>query len=185
MREMVYRGSRLTFVHNMKQFMIFGMLVFLLGCRQQEEAAEAPLLATVPLLSEVAGTPAVTVPPLPALDAAEVALGKGVYETQCAVCHGANLEGQVDWKEQNEDGSFRAPPHDETGHTWHHSDRVLIETIEQGGARLPADVGGSSNMPAFAGLLSEEEITAVLTYIKSTWPEDIRTIQWEMTVRDQ
>jgi S-disulfanyl-L-cysteine oxidoreductase SoxD len=170
----------------MKQFMIFGMLLFwLLGCRQQDGTADDGLLATVPSLSEIAGTAPVTVPPLPVLDAAEVALGRGVYETRCAVCHGANLEGQADWQEQNEDGSFRAPPHDQTGHTWHHSDRVLIETIEQGGGRLPANAGGTSNMPAFAGVLSEEEITAVLTYIKSTWPEDIRTIQWEMTVRDQ
>jgi len=31
--------------------------------------------------------------------------------------------------------------------------------------------------------LTDEEITAVLDYIKSTWPEDIRLYQWERTTQ--
>jgi S-disulfanyl-L-cysteine oxidoreductase SoxD len=171
----------------MKQFavLVIALLFWLVACAPSETpTTSGPLLATLPTLSEIAGTPAATVPPLPALDAAEITLGQAVYETHCAACHGANLEGQPEWKTPNEDGSWRAPPHDATGHTWHHSDKVLLETIRLGGARLPANVGVSA-MPAYADVLSEEEMTAVLTYIKSTWPEDIRTIQWEATVRDQ
>ncbi|HSM58775.1 MAG TPA: cytochrome c [Candidatus Sulfomarinibacteraceae bacterium] len=109
-------------------------------------------------------------------------LGETVYAQYCAECHGENLEGEVDWKPRNVDGSFRAPPHDESGHTWHHSDRVLREAILQGGQRL--GTLGTSNMPAYAGVLTDDELEAVLTYIKSTWPEDVRAIQWEQSLND-
>lgn len=123
-------------------------------------------------------------PPLPALDPAQLALGETVYAQNCASCHGENLEGEADWKRQNEDGSFRAPPHTAEGHTWHHSDQQLLEAIELGGARFDdVNVGGTSNMPAFAETLTDEEITAVLAYIKSHWPEDIRASQWRVTVQ--
>lgn len=128
---------------------------------------------------------AAEIPPLPTLNPDEVALGQQVYAANCARCHGANLEGEADWKSQNEDKSFRAPPHDASGHTWHHDDTLLLEAIQSGGARLPDNIGGTSNMPAFDEILTEEEIQAVLVYIKSTWPEDTREIQWEQTVRTQ
>ncbi len=120
----------------------------------------------------------------PILDPQEIAAGRELYATHCAECHGDNLEGEVDWKEQNEDGSFRAPPHDASGHTWHHGDKNLIEAIILGGARLPEGVGGTSNMPAFGDILTANEIAAVLTFIKSTWPDDIRAIQWQQSVRE-
>ncbi len=121
---------------------------------------------------------------LPTLAPAEIRLGKTVYEQQCASCHGVNLEGQPDWKVQNEDGSFRAPPHDASGHTWHHGDQTLLDAVRLGGARLqPMNV--VSAMPAYGELLSEEEMTAVLVYIKSTWPGDLQLYQWEATLREQ
>jgi mono/diheme cytochrome c family protein len=117
-----------------------------------------------------------SVPVASPADSKAVALGRQVYETQCASCHGVNLEGQAGRKEPNPDGSFRAPPHDETGHTWHHNDAYLVESIKLGGGRLPAGQGVSA-MPAYENVLSEEEINAVLAYIKSTWPPDIRLAQ--------
>jgi mono/diheme cytochrome c family protein len=114
-----------------------------------------------------------------------IQLGETVYVQQCASCHGVNLEGQLDWKIQNEDGSFRAPPHDDTGHTWHHGDPTLLEAIRLGGARFnDLNIGGTSNMPAFSDILSDEEITAVLTYIKSTWTEENQGWQEEATRRE-
>ncbi|HMT20750.1 MAG TPA: cytochrome c [Promineifilum sp.] len=118
-------------------------------------------------------------PPTP--DPQLVEQGESVYARHCAECHGANLEGEADWKLQNPDGSFRAPPHDANGHTWHHSDAQLIDAVRRGGARLSADVGGTSAMPAYGDILTDNEIAAVLDYIKSTWPEDIRLYQWERT----
>ncbi len=84
----------------------------------------------------------------------------------------------------NEDGSFRAPPHDASGHTWHHGDQTLLDAVRLGGARLqPLNV--ISAMPAYGELLSEQEMTAVLIYIKSTWPKDLQLYQWEATLREQ
>ncbi len=112
-------------------------------------------------------------------------VGEAVYVQHCASCHGVNLEGQPDWKQQNEDGSFRAPPHDDSGHTWHHGDPTLLEAIRLGGARFnDLNIGGTSNMPAFGEILSDEEITAVLAYIKSTWTEENQTWQQEATLRE-
>ncbi len=53
-----------------------------------------------------------TVPPAPALDSARVAQGAALYAQYCAECHGANLEGAVDWKQRQPDGSLPPPPHD-------------------------------------------------------------------------
>lgn len=120
-------------------------------------------------------------PPTP--DPRLVEQGESIYAQHCAECHGANLEGEADWKLQNPDGSFRAPPHDANGHTWHHSDAQLIDAIRLGGTRLSPDVGGTSPMPAYGDILTDDDIAAVLDYIKSTWPEDIRLYQWERTTQ--
>jgi mono/diheme cytochrome c family protein len=101
-----------------------------------------------------------------------VAQGEVIYAQHCAACHGANLEGQPDWRERDADGYLPAPPHDETGHTWHHPDAQLIEIISLG---TEAVVGGNyrSNMIGYGDVLSDDEIVAVLAYIKSTWPRRI------------
>lgn len=67
-----------------------------------------------------------------------VTAGKSVYASQCASCHGARLEGQPEWRTRRDDGRLPAPPHDATGHTWHHPDDVLFDIIKNGvGAKLP------------------------------------------------
>lgn len=105
-------------------------------------------------------------------DPQRVALGKQVYEAQCADCHGVNLEGEEGWKQPGANGQIKAPPHDETGHTWHHDNSYLIKSIAEGGARLPAEIGVSS-MPAYDSLLTPAEIGAVISYIQSKWPAEI------------
>ena len=47
------------------------------------------------------------------VDTALVSAGKTVYATHCAACHGAQLEGQPDWRHAGPDGRLPAPPHDE------------------------------------------------------------------------
>lgn len=106
-------------------------------------------------------------------DAKLVAEGQAVYARHCAECHGAKLEGQPNWQTRNPDGTFPAPPHDPSGHTWHHPDRVLFAITKDGGQRH-APQGFKSGMPPFAGTLSDRQIAAALAYIKSTWPDDIR-----------
>lgn len=109
-----------------------------------------------------------------------IATGKQLYQQNCASCHGANLEGQPNWRSANTDGSFPAPPHDETGHTWHHDDETLFNYTKLGGkgiAKLLGYENPNSGMPAYEDSLSDAEIVAILNYIKSTWPQKIRDIQ--------
>lgn len=121
--------------------------------------------------------------PLPALDAGQVELGKQVYVKNCAACHGANGEGEPDWKIPKEDGTYPAPPHSVDGHTWHHGDGLLIQIIKGGGNSL--DIPNfKSNMPAFGGILTDEEIMAGLAYLKSTWPEEQRRFQFEASQQE-
>jgi mono/diheme cytochrome c family protein len=105
-------------------------------------------------------------------DPAQVSLGTTVYTENCASCHGANLEGQPDWRIRKSDGRLPAPPHDETGHTWHHPDEQLFEITKSGVAVIVP--GYESDMPAFESVLSDEEIWAVLSYIGSTWSPEIK-----------
>lgn len=109
-------------------------------------------------------------------DPQQVALGRTIYADHCAACHGAELEGEPDWQIRLPTGELPAPPHDVTGHTWHHSDLVLFDIAKHGIAKFaPPDY--RTKMPAFAEVLSDGEIRAVLAYIKSTWPDDIRQRQ--------
>ncbi|HVL58534.1 MAG TPA: cytochrome c [Burkholderiaceae bacterium] len=105
-------------------------------------------------------------------DAALVSLGASVYARHCASCHGASLEGQPNWQTRRADGRLPAPPHDASGHTWHHPDRVLFEMVMDGVAKH-APPGYRSDMPAYRRVLSEREVWAVLAYIKSRWPPQI------------
>lgn len=113
-------------------------------------------------------------------DADVVTLGATVYGENCASCHGDNLEGQPDWRVPGDDGRLPAPPHDASGHTWHHDGDTLFRLMKYGVAALINDPGYGSNMPIYDGILSDEEIIAVLSYIKSTWPDDIRARHDEM-----
>jgi mono/diheme cytochrome c family protein len=116
----------------------------------------------------------------------QVALGKSVYDRACESCHGARLEGQADWQEKLPSGRMPAPPHDASGHTWHHPDAVLFGITKHGlvpGKYVPPKY--ESDMPAFAGTLSDDEIWASLAYIKSSWPDKIRKAQAEVNRDNQ
>lgn len=102
-------------------------------------------------------------------DAGRVALGERVYAQHCASCHGAKLEGQPNWRSRLPNGRLPAPPHDETGHTWHHADALLFAITKQGVVPPYAPAGYESDMPAFGRTLSDDEIWAVLAFIKSRW----------------
>jgi mono/diheme cytochrome c family protein len=113
-----------------------------------------------------------------------ITLGRHLYVEHCAVCHGENREGQPNWQERLPRGRMPAPPHDETGHTWHHSDDQLFRITREG---VSAIVGGNyeSDMPGFGNLLTDDEIRAVLDYIKSSWPVRERVYQAQTTERDR
>lgn len=110
-------------------------------------------------------------------DPDQVALGASLYRQHCGACHGAKLEGQPKWRTRKPDGKLPAPPHDGTGHTWHHSDELLFRLTRTGVKPPLAPDGYKSDMPAFEGVLNDEQIWAVLAFIKSQWPSTIRERQ--------
>lgn len=111
-------------------------------------------------------------------DAMQVRMGAPLYAENCAVCHGGALEGAENWEDSNKDGTYKPPPHDDTGHTWHHSDKVLFEYTKLGGEELFKDFPDIvSAMPSFGDVLSDEEIWAVLAFIKASWSREMRESQ--------
>lgn len=115
---------------------------------------------------------------------AQLKLGGETYAANCAACHGDNLEGQPDWQSRLSSGRLPAPPHDASGHTWHHPDGVLFRITKEGPAAIVGD-GYASDMPGFGDMLSDDEIWAVLAYIKSRWPERERQLQAEMSRKER
>ena len=110
----------------------------------------------------------------------DIVAGARLYQQQCASCHGANLEGQPNWRSPNIVGVLPAPPHDASGHTWHHDNALLFEYTMLGGSRALAIrgvIGFNSGMPAFNDILTDEEIWEILSYIRSTWPERVQKTQ--------
>ncbi len=98
--------------------------------------------------------------------------GAALYKANCASCHGSNLEGEMNWRHPAADGRRRAPPHDETGHTWHHPDKFLFNVTKFG---IPSCDGETpAPMPRYGDTLSDTEIIEILSFIKSTWPADLR-----------
>ena len=109
---------------------------------------------------------------VPYSDRDAVDRGRAFYAEHCASCHGTNLEGEPNWRARDDDGYLPAPPHDASGHTWHHPDAQLFDITKRG---TEAIVGGGykSHMIGFGDMLSDDDILATLAYIKSTWPKQI------------
>jgi mono/diheme cytochrome c family protein len=107
-----------------------------------------------------------------------VAEGRAIYAEHCASCHGNNLEGQANWQKRLPNGRLPAPPHDASGHTWHHSDRQLFELTTNGVSGIVP--GYESDMPAFKSILSDKRIWAVIAFIKNGWPKEVRSRQEQL-----
>lgn len=100
-------------------------------------------------------------------DEAQIKRGEHVFQANCENCHGKNAEGTTDWRTPNADGKFPPPPLNGTAHAWHHSTAVLKKTILKGG---PPEI---SSMPAWEGILTEQQVDDVVVWIKSLWPDEI------------
>jgi mono/diheme cytochrome c family protein len=120
-------------------------------------------------------------PAAPDLNSPErIAFGRVVYFEHCASCHGAQLEGQPNWRDRLPNGRLPAPPHDDSGHTWHHSLELLFAMTKQGLVPPLAPPGYQTDMPGFADRLTDEEIWNVLAYIRSRWSDRVRATHDEL-----
>ena len=109
-------------------------------------------------------------------NAQSVAAGKLIYRQRCSSCHGKRLQGQPLWQLEDEYAHRRAPAHDQTGHTWLHSDEELFQMTR--GGRFPGTPADTpSYMPGFAGSLTDVQILSVIAFIKATWPVGLRIAQ--------
>ncbi len=103
-------------------------------------------------------------PPASALPGSEssllISLGKAVYDVRCATCHGALGEGKPPhWPPLANNQSIDMP-----------SAVNPIRMVLNGG--YPPGTKGNPRpygMPPFAGLLSDNEIAAVVSYIRTSW----------------
>ena len=110
-------------------------------------------------------------------------VGARIYAQQCAACHGAKGEGQPHWRDRGPDGLLPAPPHDASGHTWHHPDEQLFAITKQGLAQLINQPDYRTAMPIYDDVLSDNEIVAVLSWIKAQWPPEVRQRHDEINVQ--
>ena len=119
---------------------------------------------------------------IPYQDNQSITAGKTVYDANCAACHGYQLQGQANWQIRSAEGYLPAPPHDETGHTWHHPDQMLFDFTKYGPQKF-VGTDYRSIMPAYENRLSDREIWQVLAYIKAQWPESIQKTHTEAFAR--
>ncbi len=174
----VHQGALLTVVvtlHFLERLATSETQQLLLVCVRMlafvrlEIAVQLMLPAAGPFQSQVRTSQAGL---LPFEDAASVERGERIYADSCAACHGAALEGEQNWKQRKDNGRMPAPPHDVSGHTWHHADDVLIAITKFGTAKVVGQ-GYESDMPGFEDSLSDQNILDVLGFIKSTWPDEV------------
>lgn len=97
-----------------------------------------PTATTVTTTTTTTTAVPTTTTSIPELTTAEV------YATNCAVCHGAELEGGV------------GPGLGAGGHAYGHADEELAAII----------ANGKNSMPAFADRLTERQITDLVTFIR-------------------
>lgn len=114
----------------------------------------------------------------------EAMSGEPIYQENCAACHGIDGEGQFPQAplEPDSTGRIGAPPHNETGHTWHHTDTLLLRYVKEGGFANPERF---YTMPAFGDILTEEEIWLVIAYIKTMWTNEQRLMQRRSTEEEE
>ncbi len=110
----------------------------------------------------------------------QVSRGTLVYNKFCSLCHGADLKGDPNWRIRKDNGKLPPPPHDETGHTWHHADELLFGITKFGLVPPYGPENYKTDMPAWGDTLSDEDIWAVLAFIKSRWPAEIQKTQKEI-----
>lgn len=103
------------------------------------------------------------------IDPIRYSQGARLFQLNCAICHGKDAEGAKNWRQPDEHGKNPAPPLNGTGHTWHHSEKALLNVIRNGTAKI----GG--NMPSWKDKLSNSEISLILTWVTAQWPDEIYT----------
>jgi len=171
----------LAIVRNILILFSAGLILLLVGCGVSTEDVYATVdEETEKQLAEIENTSnsvSTTAPKPTATNVVEpeeiIYEGKVLYLANCATCHGVNLQGNPNWRSgTDKDGQRLPPPLNGTGHTWHHSPEPLFQIIKYGlkiyDENYEGKMVGNEN-------LTNKEIYSLLEYIKSVWPEELRT----------
>ena len=97
--------------------------------------------------------------------------GRVLYAASCQACHG---------DQQGVGRLALVPSHDSGGHTWHHPDGQLLQTVLDGTSAIRESLGlppSDIEMPPFMERLTQKEVLAILSYIKTWWTEEQRDSQ--------
>lgn len=120
-------------------------------------------------------------PPGDPADRDQVLLGTALYSRDCARCHGEDMSGELGWVRDEAGLSDKemaviadqlgdvAPAHDEHGSTSRMPDDVLFRIIDEGPAKVLKKP--ESRMKGFHERLAEEEIWAIIAYMKANWQQ--------------
>lgn len=104
-------------------------------------------------------------------DAESVAAGKELYQQYCQACHQQDGIGEKPIPTfLAQPGYITAMPLNESSHAWHHTDEQIIHTILNGLQR-------TKRMPAWKGVISEQQANQILAYLKSLWSDRILACQ--------
>lgn len=147
--------------------------ILMLGC----------LAVSVLLAACAPGEPGITIKG-EVISKSRIAQGKTAYEQICAACHGLDGQGQFPDAPYEPDATGRlgAPPHNEGGHTWHHSDELLIRYVIEGGF---ADPKSFYEMPSFGTVFTRSQAENIIAYIKTMWTDEQLTYQHHMTAEEE
>lgn len=110
---------------------------------------------------------------IPYGDQEAIAKGGPLYAKNCASCHGKYLEGQPNWQMRGPNGRLPAPPLDATGQTFRFQDQNLFNITKHGTAAY-ASAGYQTDMLGYKDILSDDQILAVLAYVKASWPRGVQ-----------
>jgi mono/diheme cytochrome c family protein len=149
--------------------------------RPEAELAVTPTFAPPERIAEAAGVrPASPAPPAEPAGFAWRELGAETYQRNCMACHGEIGEGVPGFVASlRESPRVRAPDAEE-----------VIYAVLTG---APRGVDLRSQMPAFADLLSDQQVAAVVNYIRNSWgnaapavnPERVRTVRQQLRAHRQ
>ena len=172
------RETRLTWAAGSLAAVIIAASALLGACGGEQPSPTAkPALAPEPTVTATqtqTQTPA-PVYTVPSTRDTATSSGQAIFQSNCAVCHGAGGEGQPDWHIKKPDGVLPAPPLNGDGHTWHHGDGTLYTYVSGGGKTFesPDIPSFKSGMPAFGETLSRKEIIDVIEYVKGLWGDKV------------
>jgi len=136
-------------------------------------------VAGVVLLAVVVVSACSRLPPIPGGSAShDVRRGEALYNQYCLSCHGGPAGGSM---------MDYPPRHNANGHTWHHPDCQLKEIIKNGSDEMTRKMRqmmappNAPTMLAFKDVLTDEDIDAILAFIKTWWTDQQRSFQAQVT----